>query len=78
MREAVERVVGRMVIDPQFRQAVKANAGNALSGFDLTPAEIESFSQLDHDEVQRSLSGLDTRVSKMAGPALPINPGMPG
>ncbi len=61
---AVEQVLGRLVIDRAFRQLAKANLQQALAAFDLTPEERKSFQGVDLDDFDKSVTGLDARVSK--------------
>jgi hypothetical protein len=62
---AVEQVVGKMLLDTEFRQLMSANMTQALSGYDLTEGEIESLKNVDLQDFHQSVSGLDERVSKM-------------
>ena len=65
---SVEQALGRMVIDRQFRQAVKADAKKALAGMGLESNEIEGLSQVDHDNIDKAFSGLDQRITKIMLP----------
>ena len=63
-QKAVEQVVGKMLLDTQFRQLMASNMSQALAGFELTEAEREGFKNMDLQDFSQSLTGLDERVSK--------------
>ena len=63
-RVAIEQVIGRMVMDRQFRNAVKADASKALAGFDLDAGELEGFAHINVADFDKTVTGLDERVSK--------------
>ena len=63
-RAAVEQVIGKLILEPEFRQQVTANAEQALTGFDLSGEEREAFSRMDWRELDGDLSGLEQRLSK--------------
>ena len=60
----VEQVLGKLVLDRAFRQLAQADLPQALTGFDLTPAERNSFEGVDLDDFDKVVTGLDVRVSK--------------
>jgi hypothetical protein len=62
----VEQIVGKLIIDADFRQAVKANPGQVLAAYDLTPEERETLSQIDLGTFEEAATQLDARISKMA------------
>ncbi len=64
-RPTLEQVMGKMVLDPNFRQQVVADPSSTLAGYDLTPEEREALQQMDLNELHTALSPLDERVSKM-------------
>jgi hypothetical protein len=53
-----------MVMDRQFRNAVKADASKALAGFGLDAGELEGFTHIDVADFDKTITGLDERVSK--------------
>ena len=63
-QKAVEQVVGKMLLDSEFRKLMGSNITQALAGYDLTEGEIEGFSHIDLDDLHLSVTGLDERVSK--------------
>jgi len=63
-RAAIEQAIGRMVMDRQFRNAVKADASKALAGFGLDAGELEGLKHIDLADFDKTVTGLDERVSK--------------
>ena len=63
-REALEQVIGKMVLDGQFRQAVKDDPQAALAESGLEAAEIEQLKDFADDDFENAVSGLDQRISK--------------
>jgi hypothetical protein len=63
-KAAVEQVLGKLILDSEFRAAVYANPGSALANYDLTPEEMQSLSQVDKEEMHQAVSELDQRISK--------------
>jgi hypothetical protein len=60
----IEQVVGKLILDPEFRQRMGANMERALEGYDLTEGEIEGLKNIDLEDFHQSVSGLDDRLSK--------------
>jgi hypothetical protein len=63
-QSAVEQVVGKMLLDADFRQQMDSDIDQALRGYDLTDGEVEGLKNIDLEDFQQSVSGLDERVSK--------------
>ncbi len=63
-KASVEQVIGKLLIDADFRQAVAANPTEALAGFDLTAEEREALSKIDTSSVEAAAGELDLRTSK--------------
>lgn len=61
---AVEQVIGRMLLDPGFRNQMASDRQRALSGFDLTEQERAGLDNVDLADFDRTITGLDARVSK--------------
>lgn len=66
----VERVIGRAVTDPVFRQALIDNAREACKEFDLTEEELDALEKLDSSSLQAFAMTLDQRLSKRGGTGL--------
>jgi hypothetical protein len=69
-KEAVEAVIGKAVLDAEFRNALLADPEKALAGFDLNETEKASLKSLDSETMDVLANTLDARVSKR-GPAWP-------
>ena len=63
-QKTVEQIMGKLLLDIDFRKQMTANMSQALAGFDLTEAERQGFKDLDLQDFSQSLTGLDERVSK--------------
>jgi hypothetical protein len=66
----VERVIGRLVTDEQFRRRFEANAVQALqevalAGVELTDVEMRALSGLDARTVSRFADAIDPRLQKI-------------
>ncbi len=67
-KAGVQAVVNKAMADETFRKKLKENPGAALSGFDLTPEEINAFKSGDKAKLQQL--GVDERISKVYLPAV--------
>lgn len=63
-KASVEQVVGKMLMDAAFRNAVTANPASALAGYDLTAEERDAFAQMDLSSFDAMAAELGTRLSK--------------
>jgi hypothetical protein len=63
-QSAVEQVVGKMLLDVEFRQLMASDISQALRDYDLTEVEREGLMKLDLQDFDRTVTGLDERVSK--------------
>ena len=64
-KEAVEAVIGKAMLDPEFSQALLADPDRALAPFDLTEAEKASLKSIDGETIDALAHTLDTRVAKV-------------
>jgi hypothetical protein len=60
----VEQIVGRLVLDPDFRQQMSTDRQRALAGYDLSEEERGQLLNLDLSLFAGAVSLLDERVSK--------------
>jgi hypothetical protein len=67
---AVEQIVGKLVISPEFRQALAADPTAALAGFDLTAEERDALLGADLKAFGDAGAMLDERISKSTIPSL--------
>jgi hypothetical protein len=63
-KDAMEQIIGRLVIDQKFRRQVAADRVQALAGYDLTVDEQAALAGLDLAELEGPASSLEERVSK--------------
>lgn len=66
-QSAVEQIIGRAVIDAEFREKLIADARAACAGYDLTDEELEALEHLDAESLQSFAGKLDPRLTKSAG-----------
>jgi hypothetical protein len=71
-KEAVEAVIGKAVLDSDFRQALFANPGEVLAGYELTAEEVAALKSVDAEAIESFAGALDERISKVLvlGPAV--------
>ncbi len=65
-KEAIESVIGKIVLDAEFREAFAASPDQALTGFDLTETEKASLKSMDVETMDALAHTLDERISKRA------------
>lgn len=64
-RDALEAVIGRAVIDEEFRLALFADPVSALAGYELSEAELAALRTLDAENLDAFAGGPGSRVVKM-------------
>ncbi len=63
-KEAVQAVIGKAVTDSKFREQLFASPDEALSGYELTEAEIAALKSIDSESMEVLAGSLDERISK--------------
>ncbi len=63
-KEAVQAVIGKAVTDGKFREQLFADPDHALSGYELTEAEIAALKNVDAETLESFAGTLDERISK--------------
>ncbi len=63
-KEAVESVIGKAVLDSEFREALFASPEEALAGYDLTEEEVAGLKTIDAETMETLAGTLDERISK--------------
>ena len=66
-KEAVEAIIGKAVVDAEFRAALLADPDRALAGFDLTAEEVARLKAVDAESIETLAGTLDERISKSMG-----------
>jgi hypothetical protein len=51
-KEFVHSVIGKAILETDFRQALFANPDQALAGFNLTPDEITQIKRIDSEALE--------------------------
>lgn len=64
-QKSVEAVIGKVVMDIEFRKALATDADKALAAFDLTEAEKASLKSMDAETMDALAHTLESRVSKI-------------
>ena len=64
-KEAVEAIVGKAVLDAEFRQALFAEPDETLAGYDLSEQEVAALKAIDYETMESFAGTLDERISKM-------------
>ena len=64
-QKGFEAVIGKAIVDAEFRKALLADADQALVEFDLTETEKASLKGIDAETMDSMANSLDKRVSKV-------------
>jgi hypothetical protein len=62
--ETVQKVIIRAVTEPEFRDLLFRDSAQALSGYDLTGAEVDTLGQLSREAFDAAAASLEERSSK--------------
>jgi hypothetical protein len=65
-QDAVSQIIGRAVIDTEFRNLLFSNPDQALEGHDLTDDEIDALKNLRQEDLEDFSTKLDSRITKRA------------
>jgi hypothetical protein len=65
-RRGVESVLGRLILDADFRIRLLANPDEALAEFKLTAAEIARIKTLDAETLDALAKTIETRAAPLA------------
>lgn len=66
----VERVLGRLLTDEQFRRACQRDLAAACrdAGFDLSPLELDALASLPFRALPRLVEQIDERIRRLSLP----------
>jgi hypothetical protein len=64
-KEAVEAIIGKAVLDSEFREALFADPEEVLAEYDLTEEEVAGLRAIDFETMESFAGTLDERISKM-------------
>jgi hypothetical protein len=60
-------VIGRAVVDPDFRQKLIDNAAEACEGYDLTEEELAALEAIESEGLESFANSLPDRLIKGVG-----------
>jgi hypothetical protein len=63
-KEALQAVIGKAVMDSEFREALFADPDQALEGYELTEEEVAALKAVDAETMESFAGSLDERISK--------------
>lgn len=63
-KEAIQSVIGKALLEAEFRAALLADPDEALAGFDLTEAEKASLKSMDSETMEALAKDLERRTGK--------------
>lgn len=63
-KEAVEAVIGKAMVESDFRDALFANPDQALAAYDLSDEEAVMLKSIDAESMGEMAGALDERISK--------------
>jgi hypothetical protein len=58
MNPIVEQIIGKLIIDPMFRQAFKADRLRTLARYELTPTERDGLMHFDVQAIEAAVRNL--------------------
>jgi len=64
--EGVQMIIGRAIMDPEFREQLKTDPDSVFATRNITPEEAEALKAMDWDSLEPASRDLDERVSRMA------------
>lgn len=62
--QSVHFIIGRAVVDPEFRELLFSNPEKAIEGFELTERESAAMMELDREEFDAASSEIEERISR--------------
>jgi len=63
-QQAVESIIGKAVMDGEFREVLFANPDEALTDYSLTDEETVALKSVDAETLESFAGALDDRISK--------------
>ena len=65
-KEIMESVIGKAILEPDFRDALLANPDQMLAGFDLSLAEKTRLKHMDSETMEALARALNLPVNEKA------------
>ena len=72
--ESVEKIIGRAVTEPEYRELLFSNPKAALEGYELTEDEIKALEGMDREKFDAAVSNLEDRISRVGPGAFEFDP----
>jgi len=63
-QQAIEKILGKAVLEVEFRSTLLSDPDLALAGYDLTTAESAALQAMDVEALENLAGALDQRISK--------------
>ncbi len=63
-KESVQTIVGRAILEPEYRKLLFSDPGKAMEGYELTGEETEAIKGLDSEKFDVVANQLEERISK--------------
>jgi len=62
--ENVQSIIGRAIVETEYRTLLFSDPGKALEGYDLTEEEAQSLKSLDKERFDEVANQVEDRISK--------------
>ena len=63
--ESVTQIIGRAVVEPEYRALLFADQTTALNGYDLTEEEVAALQSLSRERFETMLADLRRKIENM-------------
>ncbi len=64
-RQALEAIIGRAILDAEFRIALFADPDSALADYELTEVELAALKSVDAESLDACSAGFKQRILKV-------------
>jgi hypothetical protein len=65
--EAVQTIIGRVVMEPEYRELLFDNPEKALEGYDLSEGEAAALRDIEREKFDQVAGELEGRISRAGG-----------
>jgi Ribosomally synthesized peptide prototyped by Frankia Franean1_4349. len=62
--ENVQTIIGRAIIEPEYRDLLFNDPAKAMEGYDLTKEELQALESIEKEKLNTLANDLEERVSK--------------
>ncbi len=63
-KENVQTIIGRAIMEPEYRASLFKEPDKALEGYELTDEETQSLKNLDPEKFDQAATQVEERISK--------------